>query len=41
MWSDPVYKKAIEEYIKAWLEYRRKSVWSKPIPGSFDVSQLF
>ncbi|MEM3386058.1 MAG: hypothetical protein QXN08_00085 [Nitrososphaerales archaeon] len=24
MWSDPVYKKAVEEYIKAWLEFRRK-----------------
>jgi len=24
LWSDPAYKKAIEQYIRAWLEFRRK-----------------
>jgi hypothetical protein len=24
LWSDPTYRKAIEQYIKAWFEFRRK-----------------
>jgi len=24
LWSDPAYRKAIEQYIKAWLEFKRK-----------------
>jgi hypothetical protein len=24
LWSDPAYRKAIEQYIKAWFEFRRK-----------------
>ncbi|MCP8307437.1 MAG: hypothetical protein H3Z52_02100 [archaeon] len=23
-WKDPAYRKAIEQYIKAWLEFRKK-----------------
>ncbi|MEM3437984.1 MAG: hypothetical protein QXP55_05605 [Nitrososphaerales archaeon] len=24
LWNDPAYRNAIEQYIKAWLEFRRK-----------------
>jgi len=24
MWRDPLYKEAIEKYIKAWLNFRRR-----------------
>ncbi|MGQ9469024.1 MAG: hypothetical protein ACUVTD_04270 [Nitrososphaerales archaeon] len=24
LWNDPAYRKAIEQYIKAWLEFRKK-----------------
>ena len=24
MWTDPLYREAIEKYIKAWLNFRRK-----------------
>jgi hypothetical protein len=26
MWADPLYRRAIEKYIKAWLNFRRRSV---------------
>ncbi|MEM2339114.1 MAG: hypothetical protein QXW83_02805, partial [Nitrososphaerales archaeon] len=24
LWNDPIYKKAIEDYIKAWINFKRK-----------------
>jgi hypothetical protein len=24
MWADPIYREAIEKYIKAWLNFRRR-----------------